>query len=40
MGMFQVTAVNSTDVADYGFYDSSVIEKKVTAVVRAAFTLK
>jgi hypothetical protein len=40
MGVFQVTALNSQEVSDYGFFDSSSIEKKVTAVVRAAFSLK
>lgn len=40
MGVFQVTSVNSQEVADYGYFDSSSIEKKVTAVVRAAFSLK
>ncbi|MFA4998723.1 MAG: SIMPL domain-containing protein [Candidatus Paceibacterota bacterium] len=40
MGVFQVTAKNSVEVSDYGIYDTSSIEKKVTAVVRASFTLK
>ncbi len=40
MGVFQVTSVNSTDVSDYGMYDTSSIDKKVTAVVRASFFLK
>ena len=40
MGVFQVTSVNSTDISDYGFYDTSAIQKKVTAVVRASFDLK
>ena len=40
MGVFQVTSVNSQDVSDYGYFDSSSIEKKVTAVVRTAFSLK
>jgi hypothetical protein len=40
MGVFQVTAVNSTELSDYGAYDTSVKEKKVTAVVRAAFGLR
>lgn len=40
MGVFQVTSVNSQEVSDYGYFDSSSIEKKVTAVVRAAFSLK
>lgn len=40
MGVFQVTSVNSTEISDYGAYDTSTIQKKVTAVVRASFTLK
>lgn len=40
MGVFQVTAKNSMDVSDYGYYDTNSIEKKVTAVVRASFSLK
>ena len=38
-GVFQVTAVNSTDISDYGSYDTSSIEKKVTAVVHTEFGL-
>jgi len=40
MGVFQVTAVNSMEVSDYGAYDTSTVEKKVTAVVRATFALE
>lgn len=40
MGVFQITAVNSTDISDYGAYDTSSIDKKVTAVVRATFTME
>lgn len=40
MGVLQVTAKNSVDISDYGMYDTSVIEKKVTAVVRSSFGLK
>lgn len=40
MGVFQITAKNSTDVSDYGNYDTSSLEKKVTAIVRASFSLK
>jgi len=40
MGVFQVTPVNSVDVSDYGYFDTSSIEKKVTSVVRASFSLK
>jgi hypothetical protein len=39
-GIFQVTQKNSTDVSDYGSYDTSTIEKKVTAIVRASFEVK
>lgn len=40
MGVFQVTAVNSTEISDYGAYDTSAIDKKVTAVARAEFLLR
>ena len=40
MGVFQVTAKNAIDFSDYGYYDTSSIEKKVTAVVRASFILQ
>lgn len=40
MGVLQITPVNSVEVSDYGYYDTSSIEKKVTAVVRTSFTLK
>lgn len=40
MGVFQVTAVNSTEISDYGAYDTSSIDKKVTAVARAEFLLR
>ncbi|MCX6796393.1 MAG: SIMPL domain-containing protein [Candidatus Falkowbacteria bacterium] len=39
-GVIQVTTKNSADVSDYGYYDTSSIEKKVTAVVKASFTLR
>ena len=39
MGVFQVTAVNSTEVSDYGAYDTATKEKKVTAIVRTTFSL-
>ncbi|MCX6742718.1 MAG: SIMPL domain-containing protein [Candidatus Parcubacteria bacterium] len=38
-GVFQVTTVNSTEISDYGYYDTSTIDKKVTAVVRTSFNL-
>lgn len=39
VGVFQVTAPNSTDVSDYGVYDTSTVPKDVTAVVNVTFTL-
>ncbi len=40
VGVFQVTAPNSTEVSDYGVYDTSTLRKDVTAVVNVAFALK
>lgn len=40
MGVFQITPVNSTDVSDWGINDTTSIEKKVTAVVSATFSLR
>lgn len=40
MGVFQINAPNSVDVSDYGVYDTSSIEKKVTSVVRMTFLLQ
>ena len=39
VGVFQVTAPNSTEVSDYGVYDTSTLQKDVTAVVNATFGL-
>ncbi len=39
-GVFQITQVNSTDVSDYGSYDTSSIEKQITSVVRASFVMQ
>jgi hypothetical protein len=39
-GVFQITAVNSADISDYGAYDTTSIDKKITAVVRTSFGLK
>jgi hypothetical protein len=39
VGVFQVTSPNSTDVSDYGEYDTSTLEKDVTAVVNVSFAL-
>lgn len=40
MGVFQVTARNSTDVSDYGFYDTSSLEKDITSVVSLSFAVE
>src|SRR5919201_116679 len=40
VGVFQVTSPNSTDVSDYGEYDTTTIQKDVTAVVDVTFALK
>jgi uncharacterized protein len=39
-GVVQVQSLNSTDISDYGMYDTSQIEKQITVTVKAAFTLK
>jgi len=39
VGVFQVTAPNSTEVSDYGEYDTSTLPKDVTAVVNVTFSL-
>jgi hypothetical protein len=39
-GVFQVTGKNSIEVSDYGSYDTSAVEKKVTALVRASFEVR
>jgi hypothetical protein len=40
VGVFQITAPNSTDVSDYGDYDTSTVRKDVTAVVNLTFALQ
>jgi len=40
VGVFQVTAPNSTDVSDKGDYDTSTLRKDVTAVVNVTFALR
>ncbi|MBO6271871.1 SIMPL domain-containing protein [bacterium] len=40
MGVFQITASDSTDVSDGGIYNTSSIEKKVTAVANVVFKIK
>jgi hypothetical protein len=37
---FLVTAPGSTEVSDYGIYDTSTREKEVTAVVNVTFAVK
>ena len=39
VGVFQVTSPNSTEVEDYGVYDTSTLQKDVTAVVNVTFAL-
>jgi len=40
MGVLQITAADSTDVSDYGVYDTSTIDKDMTAVVNASFAVE
>ena len=40
VGVFQVTTPNSTEVEDYGVYDTGTLEKDVTAVVNVTFALE
>jgi uncharacterized protein len=40
VGVFQVTAPNSTEVSDYGVYDTATVQKDVTAAVNVAFALE
>lgn len=39
-GVFQITPPNSTEVSDYGIYDTSSIDKKITAVTQVTFRIK
>ena len=39
-GVFQITPVNSTDVSDYGIYDTSTIDKSIKAVVTIEYSIK
>ena len=39
MGVLQITAADSTDVSDYGVYDTSTIQKDMTAVVNVSFAV-
>ncbi len=38
-GVFQITATNSTEVSDYGMYDTQTIDKTAKAVVTATFAI-
>ncbi len=40
MGVFQITPVDSTDVSDSGYSDTTAIEKKVTAVANVVFGIR
>lgn len=40
VGSVQVLQTNSTDVSDYGSYDTSTIDKDVMVTVRATFSIK
>jgi hypothetical protein len=40
MGVFQITPITSTDVADFGINDTSSLEKKVMAVVTVSFAIE
>jgi hypothetical protein len=40
VGVFQVTSPNSTQVSDYGVYDTATLKKDVTAVVNVTFALR
>ena len=39
MGVFQITSVHSNEVSDYGYNDTSSLEKKVTAIIHASFAI-
>jgi hypothetical protein len=39
MGVMQITPVNSTEISDYGYYDTSSINKEITAIVTASFSV-
>lgn len=39
-GVVQVVSAGSTDVSDYGMYDTSKIEKNIMLTVKTSFTLK
>ena len=39
-GVFQITPVNSTEIADYGMYDLTSIEKVIKSVVTVDYTIR
>ena len=39
-GVFQITPVNSTDVSDYGTYDTRTIDKSIKAVVTVEYSIQ
>ncbi|MFZ2804151.1 MAG: SIMPL domain-containing protein [Patescibacteria group bacterium] len=39
-GVFQLTPVNSTEVSDEGEYDTATIQKQITAIVHASFSVE
>lgn len=39
-GVFQITPVNSTNVSDYGTYDTSLIDETVKAVITVRYFVK
>jgi uncharacterized protein len=39
-GVFQITPVYSTDVSDYGVYDTTTIEKSIKAVVTIEYSIR
>lgn len=40
MGVFQITPLYSTEVADYGINDTSSVDKEITAIVNCEFEIK
>ncbi len=40
MGVFQITPADSTNVSDYGYNDTTTIDKKVTAVANIVFKVR
>ncbi|MEP6847365.1 MAG: SIMPL domain-containing protein, partial [Acidobacteriota bacterium] len=39
MGVLQITPADSTEVSDSGMYDTSTIDKDMTAVVNISFAV-